>query len=470
MKAGTDSQRWFADPTLQRLLDQHTRSTVTPGNAVRLLINGDSAFARRHENLATAKVILVKTFIWTDDEAGRRLADDIAARARAGVPVVIQYDYKGNIGSLADAEDMLSRATPERPVGEPRVIADLRAAGAIIVATNSPGRPVAVREWADNSKRLFNDPNAAVKRSMESLLLFDHCDHDKYFITIHDGGEVRAIVGGLNIASEYALGGVPTRRDPKTGRGGWRDTDLEISGPSAFAIIDEFLADYQRHRGAPPPAPLVAILRELSGDPTIARGDVAIRFVVNNPLFDKTRHIEDVYRILVMATPKTEPIYLATPYFAPSKELRDALLAHMRAGGSVTVVTNSYDSSDIGILTDAARYSARELFKSERFRYYERIPRPDIGEVMLHHKVASFGKSGPVIIGSPNLDAQSFVHNGEALAVIENAVFRKLFDQMAAVDIAGDRARAIGRADLESVSLAARLRSFVAGELAWYWL
>lgn len=471
VKPGTDSDAWFDDAELQRALDEASTSTTLPGNSVDLLINGVESFARRRRNLETARFVLVKTFIWTDDDEGRRLATAIARKARAGVPVIIQYDVKGNIGSVADAEDMLSRANRDRPVGEPKVIADLRAAGATIVATNSPGRPYALKEWVDNTRRFFREPGAALRRSRESLLLFNHVDHDKYFVTVHDGGEVRAIVGGLNIASEYALGGVPGRTDSRSGRGGWRDTDLEIRGPAAHAIIDEFVRDMRRHLGRSPPAALVADLRALAGDPTRAAGRVAIRMVFNNPLFEKTRRIDNVYRLLVQATPTTEPIFLSTPYFAPSKRLRKAMIAHMKGGGTITVLTNSYDTSDTDILCDAARYSARELMKEgARFRLLERVRRPDLGENMLHHKVASFGLSGPVVVGSANLDAQSFVHNGEVLAIIDDPEFRRRFDDMVATDTAPDRARPIDHADLDSAPVLERMRSFAAHEFAWYWL
>ncbi len=89
---------------------------------------------------------------------------------------------------------------------------------------------------------------------------------------------------------------------------------------------------------------------------------------------------------------------------------------------------------------------------------------------MLHHKLGTFGYHGPVIIGSANLDAQSFVHNGEAVVVIDDPSLRRQFDEMAILDRASDRARQITRAELESVSMLERMRSFAAGKFAWYWL
>ncbi len=466
---GTDSRTWYQDPSLLAILDRETGSTIVGGNSIDLLINGREAFARRYENLAGATFVLVKTFIWTDDVEGRKFANAVAAKARSGVPVVIQFDVKGNIGSMADVEDMLSRATIDRPVGEPKVIADLRAAGAFIVATNSAGRPLQVREWVENSKRFFRSPGKALRRSLESMVLFNHVDHDKYFITGHEGGEVRVIMGGLNIASEYILGGVPNEVDPGTERGGWRDTDIEVRGPIASQVMDEFFKDIERHLGDPAPQAVEGPIRKLANRSWRA-GEVDLRLVTNNPLFGEKERMDRVFRILIQATPKTEAIFFSTPYFAPSKQLRRAMKQHMAYGGSITVLTNSSDSSDITIITDAGRYSARDLMDSDKFRLYERIPRPDIGEQMLHQKVASFGAFGPMIIGSANLDAQSFVHNGEAVIVVQDKQLRTAFDAMVKNDIAPDRARRITAKELHNPTFVERMRQFSAGEFAWYWL
>ncbi len=469
VQPGTDTHRWYQDKDLAEALDRETDSTIVHGNAIDLLINGKEAFAKRYENLETATFILVKTFIWTDDAAGRKLANAIAAKAQEGIPVVIQFDVKGNIGSLEDIRDMLSRATVDRPAGEPKVIADLRAAGAVVVATNSTGRPLELTEWVENSKQFFKDPGKASRRSLESLILFNHVDHDKFFITGHAEGEVRAILGGLNIASEYALGGVPHAKDPVTGRGGWRDTDIEIRGPMASHVVDEFFADMKRHLGKAAPKALERQIRERI-NPSRKAGDTPLRFVTNNPLFGEKGHMDRVFRTLIQATPKGEPIFFSTPYFAPSKALRKAMKRHISYGGKVTVLTNSPTSSDITIITDAGRYSARDLMKNDRFVLYERIARPDLGESMLHQKVASFGSFGPMVIGSANLDAQSFEHNGEAVIVVQEGELRSAFDEMVKTDLKPDRARRITSKELHNPSLTERLRQFSAGEFAWYWL
>lgn len=106
----------------------------------------------------------------------------------------------------------------------------------------------------------------------------------------------------------------------------------------------------------------------------------------------------------------------------------------------------------------------------DRFRIYERVSRPDLGEHTLHQKVASFGTFGRIVIGSANLDAQSMVHNGEAVAVIQDEQLRDAFDEMVTTDMGADCARRVSRAQLDSASVGRRIQLFTAGELAWYWL
>jgi len=112
----------YQDELLQCKLDDQTNSTESSSNSVHLLVNGVQSFARRYENLSTAKFIYLKTFLFTNDEKGRRMASGLAERAEAGIPVVLQYDVKGSIESTEVVKDMLKQATPSNPFGEKSII------------------------------------------------------------------------------------------------------------------------------------------------------------------------------------------------------------------------------------------------------------------------------------------------------------------------------------------------------------
>jgi phosphatidylserine/phosphatidylglycerophosphate/cardiolipin synthase-like enzyme len=468
---GTDVHRWHRDVALSKLLDRATRSRVTSGNAVRLLVNGVEGFAQRYTNMRSARFIFVKTFLFTDDEEGRRMADALCERARAGVPVVLQYDVKGSVAKPGDIADMLEHISPMRTVGEKRIINQMRRAGVRIVPTNSPGRAAELREWWDNVERLAHNPMAALRRSVESLVIFDYCDHEKYFVTGHEGGAIRAIVGGMNIASEYARGGDGAFKDKLTGVSGWHDVDVEIRGPAAYVIYEEFLKDVKRHAGGKLYRSLSATTKNLVSIRETAASGASVRFIANHPLHERARYTEELYRILLRATPGGEPIFIASPYFAPSRRIRDAIIAHAKRGGTVTVLTNSMKSNNHPILSEAAHYAALQIMKeTENVHLYEWIPQPERGEQTIHHKVASFGRFGPVVVGSFNLDAQSAIHNTEDLVVIDEPVFRESFHRLTKRDLGPERSKRVRREDLESEAIARRIRAFLIHEMAWYWL
>ena len=468
---GTDTHLWYQDSSLQKLMDENTSSALRAGNQVRLLVNGVASFARRYENMASANFIFVKTFLFTDDEAGRQMAAALSERAMAGIPVVLQYDVKGSIESPAVVADMLSQANPELPFGEKRIIHEMREAGVVIIPTNSPSRPYELAEWAENIERLFQDPVAALKRSGESLILYDYCDHEKFFITGHESGEIRAIVGGMNIASEYALGGIASRRDTLSGKVGWHDVDVEISGPAAADVYAEFLNDMKMQTGRELPSTLMEMSAEIGNKSHPRPENASVRFVVKHPLVERNRHVEDLYQILLESSPAKEPIFIATAYFAPSKRIRESIIEHAKLGGEVIVLTNSLESNNHPILSVAANFAALEIMEATaNFQLYEWISRPDDGEETMHQKLASFGTNGPVIVGSFNLDAQSALHNTESVVLIDEPGFRDSIDRLTRYYLSPICSNRVLRADLETKPMLNRIHSFLTHELAWYWL
>jgi phosphatidylserine/phosphatidylglycerophosphate/cardiolipin synthase-like enzyme len=101
---------------------------------------------------------------------------------------------------------------------------------------------------------------------------------------------------------------------------------------------------------------------------------------------------------------------------------------------------------------------------------YQRVARPDLGEVMIHCKVASFGTAGPVVIGSANLDAQSGEHNSEAVLVIEDPDLRRQFDAMFDQDYAPGRATRVTLEMLQQDSTWTRFRQWAVWNLGRSWL
>jgi cardiolipin synthase len=158
------------------------------------LRSGDVAFAAMLDAIdqATSSVRL-ETYIYTNDEVGRRFRDALARTAQRGVNVRVLVDAIGSLGLSADFW------TPLREVG-----------GEVLVFN-----PLALKR--------------ASIRNHRKLLV---CD-----------GRL-AIVGGFNISKDYEGDGVER---------GWRDLGLQVEGPLAFQLATSFdamfgLADFRHKR------------------------------------------------------------------------------------------------------------------------------------------------------------------------------------------------------------------------------
>jgi cardiolipin synthase len=161
-----------------------------------------------------------ENYIIRDDHTGRRFADALAARARAGVRVRVLYDALGSFGT--------SR----------RYWRGLEQAGAEVRAFH----PLLSRHMLD-----------AISR-----------DHRK--LAVADGA--RAMIGGLCIGDEWA-------GDPARGRRPWRDTVVTVSGPAAAALDRAFARIWESAGPALPPD-------ELEADP-VERGPATVRAVAGIP-------------------------------------------------------------------------------------------------------------------------------------------------------------------------------------------
>lgn len=379
-------------------LDRRTDSEVREGNAVRLLVDGVSSWPRRQELAATADVILVKTFIWTDDEVGRAAARLLAERAKAGATVIVQYDF---VGSTPTADWAAAwQAGPSEWVRQAAPFKEMVEAGVTVLPSGFPGGPP--------------------RKTPSGVYNFDH---EKYWITGQrqaDGSYLyTAITGGLNIASEYMYGGTPAV-DSVSGRGGWRDTDVEVRGP----VVTDMVERYVQLLEGLVPANVSALDRGAFLSPQPVAGDAKVRFVWAHPAAGKRRTIERLYRSVIRATPDGEPIVVETAYFAPSPKTLAVLRRAAKAGHPLTVISNSGSSVDVPFIVSASEIAFESIARvAPDARFYLWNPTPSFQT--LHSKFASFGACGPVILGSANLDGLSAEHNSEAVVLVEDEAFRE---------------------------------------------
>ena len=460
-----------AGPALERRLDRRTDSELRQGNAVELLVNGAESFPLRTRLAREADLILVKTFIFEDDEVGRQVATLLAERAAAGATVVLQYDIKGSTRGVGELIDMADDSGGPSWLKEKPLFRRLREAGVIVVPTNVPRSERGMERWLGAEAREKRDiADVSLFSRLLGVRNLGHFDHEKYWITgvkRPDGTvELSAILGGLNIASEYAYGGTPMV-DSGTGRGGWRDTDVAVRGPAALDVYDRYCDLLARNLDKPPRGFDPKAWRT----PQPRSGDAEVRFVWNQPAFGNRRSVERLYRILIDATPSGAPIHIVSAYFTPGRRLREPLQDALRRDVPLSVLTNSPESVDVPFVVDASRSAYAGLARvSEHALLYEWIPQPERGAFTMHAKTASFGTCGPVVIGSANLDGLSSERNSESVVMVRDPGLRADFDASLADDFSPACAAPVAEKVLEGSALPVRIwRRFIYAT-GWTWL
>jgi len=175
-----------APEIVERAMDRAAGSRPIPGNRVTLLFDGPEVYPAMLDRIAAARRwVHFDNYIIRADATGRRFADALIERARAGVAVRVLTDW---IGSMSTRRSYWRR---------------LRDGGV--------------------SVRIFNPPNFL--RLRQNLTR----DHRKLLVV---DGET-AVTGGLCIGDEWA-GRTARNRQP------WRDTAVAVDGPAAAAMDRAF--------------------------------------------------------------------------------------------------------------------------------------------------------------------------------------------------------------------------------------
>jgi cardiolipin synthase len=250
-------------------------------------------------------------------------------------------------------------------------------------------------------------------------------DHRKLLIV---DGRV-AFTGGLNIGDEYDQGLAP-------GDEGWRDTHVRLEGPVVHDLEAVFLESWFRADGPDLP------WREILATEPEPSGEVRCAVFPDGPVYRRRRMRE----LLVGALEETrQEALLATAYFAPGRRLLAALSEAGRRGVAVDLLLAG--RTDHPVLRRAAQSILPQLLRrGVRVHDYRRA--------MMHAKVAIFDGQY-AIVGSSNLDRQSFEHSYEVNLVLQGGdvpgQLRRAFER----DLEG--AARIDAATLASRSLRERL-------------
>jgi cardiolipin synthase len=100
-----------SDPQFRREMSVLLGPSILPGNHVADLQNGAEIFPAMLEAIAAAReTVTFETYIYWEGEVGRRFADALSERARAGVEVNVTIDWAGSVSMEQALLDQMEKA------------------------------------------------------------------------------------------------------------------------------------------------------------------------------------------------------------------------------------------------------------------------------------------------------------------------------------------------------------------------
>ncbi len=307
------------------LVESISGSPLVAGNKVTLLIDGPATYTSMFKAIQNAKDhINLETYIFEDDEVGRRFADLLLKKQSEGVQVNLIYD---SVGCLRTPAAFFQR---------------LRDGGVQMIQFN-PVNPLKIRRrW-----------------------LLTHRDHRK--ILIVDGSV--AFTGGVNISRVYSSSSLSGEHHERNIQEAWRDTHVQIEGPAVAEFQKLFLDTWQREKGP-----------ELSNRkyfPILKQEGNDLVQVLGSTPGQENRFTYIMYVSAFIYAQNF--IHLTNSYFVPDEQTVTALTDAARRGVDVRIVLPGI--SDESAVFYAGRSHYTHLLKSG-VKLYER------SDAMLHAKTA----------------------------------------------------------------------------------
>jgi cardiolipin synthase len=358
------------------------------GNQLSLLHRGEQFFPALIGACESALVeIYLETYIFALDPTGLRVKTALLNAARRGVAVQLIVDWLGT------GDDTIEQLR-----------AELEPAGVRIVIFNP---------W--------------FKRGIVRM-------HRK--IAVID--QRIAFLGGLNINDDFladdgSAAPLPAAR--------W-DFAVSVSGPLVQAIHTEVLAQWERLEPRPLITRLQSIRAYVSNRQAWRAVEVAeAAFVVR----DNLRNRQAIQRALLQALGRARSsALLVTPYFAPGRKLRKAMIHAAQRGVEVVLLIG------VGqfVMQDAVAQS-----------FYPRLERAGVTIVeyrhtQLHGKLAVIDGEWATV-GSSNFDGLSLFINHEANIVVRHSAFANSLEHM--IRAAAAEGVVITAADVAQLSLPRRV-------------
>jgi cardiolipin synthase len=275
-------------------------STMTAGNRLEILENGDAIFPDMLKAIASArKTVNFEAYIFYSDEIGTRFRDAFIERASHGVEVRLLIDAVGSPGRKFKAGDVDA----------------LRRAGCRVEFFHSR------KPWM--------------------IWVVNHRNHRRVLVV--DG--TIGFTGGVGFADEWS----GNADSPEH----WRDTQVRVEGPAVRGLQRAFQENWSEVTGEP-----------LVGDeffPSLPQaGSASVAVVPSSPL-SAMSGAERVYAISLAAAAKE--IWIANSYFLPDETTSGLLIAAARRGVDVRIIVPSDTHNDVPATKAAGRASFGPLLE-----------------------------------------------------------------------------------------------------------
>jgi cardiolipin synthase len=346
--------------TMQRL----AKMPFTGYNDARLLVDGQETFDAIFSGISDSReYILVQFYIVRDDGLGRELKSRLIEKARQGVRVYFLYDAIGSYG------------LPDGYVDE------LCAAGI-------------------ETKRFMST------KRFTNRLQINFRNHRK--IVVVDGK--MAFVGGHNVGDEY-IGGYPELQP-------WRDTHVQIAGPSVLGVQLSFLEDWFWATQKVP---------ELNWTPEHLPGRTKRILVLPSGPADM---LDTCSLFFVHAINSARSrVWIVSPYFIPDEAVTSALQLAALRGVDVRIMVP--EKADLKLVHLASFFYIDELGDAgvNLFRYQKGV---------LHQKVMVIDDD-MASVGTANFDNRSFRLNFEITIFFADPGFATEVAEMLSRDFADCR-------------------------------
>lgn len=355
--------------------------------------------------------IWIETYIFFNDEGGKRIAEALKAKAREGLDVRVMYDPAGSV------------STPKA------FFHDMAAAGIKVHA--------------------FHSLTEVILRGAP-LSLLNRRNHRKLLVVDNTAG----YFGGMNIVDNTMPDNVRVTKDKLPTSAGWRDVHIRLVGDMQAQLAESFDRSWRRaHHEHIPLRPRKYRRAQLDASDESGESGESIRFFDSGPGFKFSR-VGRVYTRLLMAARRS--VYLSMAYFIPVGGPRRALLSARRRGVRVRIIVPG--KSDVKTVQRATAYLYDKLIH-RGFRIYERHSR------MLHSKLMVIDDQWATV-GSANFDPRSFYINLEFVAVIRSKRFAAIMTDICRYEM--NRSRHITMRDCDAIPWYRKLVNMFSWSLRWW--